>query len=162
MEPIELKIVLFDCSMKERNPSKVVALDHSKPVHVRLASLPQGSSDARKFLVLKNAKRMYLVVGPKFVDDRQSSDFYFHKELRQIALHILDRDGSKKYQISGGGTVGFYYWEHQKDWAAEFSGSSSDYGTYDPGVLLHMQAIAEWLNMPAIFEWRDRRDPAKK
>lgn len=120
--------------------------------------------ESRKFVVLKNEKTMYLAVGPVFVDGKNNPSYYLHRDLRQAVLHFLDRDGRKRYQISGGGQIALKYETFMggEGWVVHLGGSSSDYGPYDPAVLLEHNAVADWFGLETRFRWEDRAYPTRK
>lgn len=160
---MELQIVLLDCSMKEKDPTKVAALQDSKMIHTGLTGLTHKETRARKFIVLQGTEECYLVIGPQF-DSRNQDDpaFYTHSTLRQVALFVLDRKGDKRYQIKGGGQISLEWDNHDSTWVAGFGGNSYDYGTYDPSILSHAEAITDWLGFKTRFNWNERRQPSKK
>ena len=167
VEPISLvrpDIILFDCSVEESDPNNVRALQDAKVIHKALAVLPPNTDNERKFIVLKNDKKVYLVFGPEFSDEgRDNPMFYTHSKLRNLALHVLDKDGSHRYQIKGGGLVAFVREPTLKnDWMARFGGSSRDHGVYDSTILPYSKVITDWFGLPTVFEWKDVRRPSSR
>lgn len=158
---MELKLALFDES--PTNPSRnCVLFDNADRIRAALQKLDPKATEKRKFVVLKNEKAIYLVFGPKFVDGKDHPDFYMHRDLRQIGLHFLDRDGKEKYQISGGGLATFQRAMFGDPlWEAELGGYSSDYGVWDRCVLEHQQTVADWLGMRTCFSWRGHIYPTE-
>jgi hypothetical protein len=163
MEPT---IVLLNCSLDKKDKNNVEFFQNSGLIHEGLGKLSQKRGtqvQVRKFIVLRNDKEVYIVIGPEF-DEYNSQDprFYTHKTLREVALFVLDKDGSHRYQIKGGGKITFLWSTERSSFIANFGGESRDYGTYDPVVLPYSRLIATWLKMVTTFEWRDRREPGNK
>ncbi len=159
---MEMSLRLLDCEFKNPHYRPVLLEDSKELLASFLKRIAVTETSTRKFIVLKNDKKVYLVVGPDFVDKADHATYYFHRDVRQVALHILDKDNKDRYQIAGGGTLGIKYKDFMGGWFAEFGGSSSDYGTYDPSVLLHTRAIADWLGLKTLFSWSGRAEPTKK
>ncbi len=158
---MEISLRLLDCDFKNPNYRPILS-DDSKELLASLKRIAVTETRTRKFIALKNDKKIYVVVGPELVDNENHPSFYKHRDLRQAALTILDKDGKGKYQITGGGSITFEYKDYMKGWFAEWGGQSMDYGVYDPSILAHTHYIANWLELPINFNWRDRGTPSKK
>ena len=155
---MELHLRLYDVPFvkdEPLTPSDVALLHDSKRITAALAKVPIKERRQRKFVVLMNDKKSYVLIGPEFVDQTKDPSFYMHKSLRQVGLLILDKKGTELYTIKGGGTLEFEHATYMNGWYARFGGSSADYGTYDPTVLLYAERIADWLGMAVQFAWRD-------
>lgn len=133
--------------------------DTSNPIKAWLKPLDMKGVHTRKFITLREQKgeqRIYLVIGPAFVDRSKHPDFYTHSRVRETALEVLGYD---KYQIAGGGLVTFKEGLFSNRREACFAGFSRDYGVWDSRLLEHRQAVADWLGLVATFEWQGSASP---
>ena len=114
----------------------------------KFPKLPEGfsisvSGGERKFIVLVKGDDVAIAMGPLL-----SGGFYYHKDILAASRELFPG-----YTISGGGSVSFELWGD--GWRAEFSGSSGDFGVFDPCVLAASvrTIIAEEMKCAVSFKW---------
>lgn len=143
------------------NPSRVCAQFDQSPDAINKFS--------RKFIVLNDDSKSIstdfaLVIGPVWHEEYRK---YYHSHLKDAVLAKLGVLGLGK-KVNGGGMMTFT--SHQTApmgpfvWRATMHGKSSQFGPYDPRMLLpeNRKCIVDSLQMAVSFEWACHESLQKK
>lgn len=141
----QVKIVLFP-NIESSTTGDITKLC---PANIQI---PEGftlSGGSRKFIILKDEddEEMVLAIGPLI-----GGNFYYHK-----AILAASKSKFGHLEISGGGNVDFstYLEKGEVKWSAKFSGSSGDFGVFDPSILAEpiRKRVQELIGMSVRFDW---------
>jgi len=118
----------------------------------------EGQVPGSKFVVLHRPQDyddILLVVGPVY-DTKLPDAPYFHGNLAESAGVLMKEELPP---LQGGGFMTFS--KASKDWMASIGGHSRMKGVWSPTLLLHREAVAQWLGMACLFEWSNWARPNK-
>jgi hypothetical protein len=112
--------------------------------------VPEGfelQGGTRKFIVLRQGGALVVAIGPLYAN----GNWYYHKKIAGAG------ENAGTAGISGGGQVDFTGTDRDGSvhWEAKFSGSSGDFGVFDPMILTEESRvrIADEMGMKVSFSW---------